>query len=339
MMTLQPVLPWWGLLVVFMPLFGLSVWLLWRSRHQRSRRSAWVRRLILVILLLVVSLRPSVFGASRLAGSSMMDVFFVVDTTTSMIAEDYDGTNVRMSGVKNDVSAIADELVGARFSIFTFDNRTTRILPLTDDTSAVKSAIETISTQNVFYGIGSSIDQPLQEMQQELSRLSKSSPDRARIFFYIGDGEQTTDARPKSFDSLKSLIDGGAVLGYGTEQGGQMEEVVFVENVDSKSYVKDYSQNIYPVPNAVSKLDEDALKGIASQMGVSYFHRQNPDSVSQVTDGIKKVSTVKANRSIDSSNDMYWVFLFPVVAILGYELYGVSLSMYGFRKAMRKINE
>ena len=42
----------------------------------------------------------------------ILDVMFVIDNTISMLAEDYDGENTRLEGVKTDCSYIIDELAG-----------------------------------------------------------------------------------------------------------------------------------------------------------------------------------------------------------------------------------
>ena len=51
--------------------------------------------------------------------SNDLDVLFVVDNTISMIAEDYNGDNTRLSAVKEDIKHIVEELEGAKFSIVT----------------------------------------------------------------------------------------------------------------------------------------------------------------------------------------------------------------------------
>ena len=46
-----------------------------------------------------------------------LDVLFVVDTTISMWAEDYNGKNPRMEGVQADAEYIIDELSGSNFGL------------------------------------------------------------------------------------------------------------------------------------------------------------------------------------------------------------------------------
>ena len=52
-----------------------------------------------------------------------LDVLFVVDTTISMWAEDYDGKDTRMEGVLKDTEYIIDELSGSNFGLIRFDNK------------------------------------------------------------------------------------------------------------------------------------------------------------------------------------------------------------------------
>ena len=95
--------------------------------------------------------------------------------------------------------------------------------------------------------------------------------------FYLGDGEQTTDLPPQSFAALAAYLDGGAVLGYGTSEGGPMPE--FFPPTDlhqfgeeepepdpeaETSYIQDPAGG-----DAISRIDEAALQTIANASSAS----------------------------------------------------------------------
>ena len=92
-------------------------------------------------------------------------------------------------------------------------------------------------------------------MKQQLIEAEKNSPERSRTIIYFGDGEQTVETSPKSFEPLKKYIDGGLVLGYGTAAGGRMKEYSDYSTSKEIKYIKDYSQRGYPIPDAISKID------------------------------------------------------------------------------------
>ena len=56
--------------------------------------------------------------------------------------------------------------------------------------------------------------------------------------FYLGDGEQTAAGEPPPFTIPAGLIHGGAVLGYGTADGGRMKSTRARYDA-SPSYIQD----------------------------------------------------------------------------------------------------
>ena len=67
---------------------------------------------------------------------------------------------------------------------------------------------------------GSSVTIARDQLRTALERGRDTHPERARLVFYFGDGEQTAAQDPRPFDIASQLINGGAVLGYGTAAGG-----------------------------------------------------------------------------------------------------------------------
>lgn len=299
-MTLQPMWPIWLIVVVFGLLFTLVFVALFTTTH----RLRWVRRAVLVLALLAVVLRPT----SPLAGAptveSNVDVFFVVDRTGSMAAEDYNGTNTRLTGVKKDMVSLARGIPGGSFAIISFDSEATRQLPLTKDVDAVASWADTLVQESSSTSQGSSIDRPLDRLTTTLEAAHNRNPHNIRLVYFLSDGEQTTDEEPNSFEAVKQHIDGGAVLGYGTEQGGRMRYTG--AGSTAGSYILDYSQPDTPV--AISVIDEENLNALAKQLGVPYEHRTTPTSTEQLTDGID-IELLKADGRTSSQyfEDWYWI--------------------------------
>src|SRR5699024_11879615 len=75
---------------------------------------------------------------------------------------------------------------------------------------------------------GSSIDRPLDELARSLTSAEERNPGNVRLVFVVTDGENTDGSASdaggdfRSFADLEPLVDGGAVLGYGTAEGGTM---------------------------------------------------------------------------------------------------------------------
>ena len=112
-------------------------------------------------------------------------------------------------------------------------------------------------------------------MVASLERSAKKQ-DRYTVVFFISDGEITNDDKLKSFSGASSYLDGGAVLGYGTSQGGQMK-VQKSMYMDEKGYLEDTESS----SNAVSKINENNLKTIAQDMGIDYIHMEKHSIIEQ----------------------------------------------------------
>lgn len=317
-MILQPILPWWGLVIMFTPFVVFLTWRIIVSWRKKPERYLWLQRFVVIVLIILISLRPSLPGASRSAGNTLLDVYFAIDTTSSMTAEDYNGSQQRIEGVKQDIKDITKELAGARFSVITFTRNTYQQLPLTSDTSMVRASADTLTPQHAYYGIGSSIDQPIDDLKEELERIKKDNPERGRLIFYLGDGEQTVDKKPDSFESIRPLISGGAVLGYGSTEGGKMQ-IPRTSDTSPIYYVIDTESDEFPSPSALSKLDEENLKTIASQLDIQYLHRTKPGDIQQITKDIDIGKIVKGSHDSETYDDLYWIVVIPLVMLLGYE--------------------
>jgi Ca-activated chloride channel family protein len=304
-MTLQPVLPWWLLIPVIVAMLVLPGW---RALERRRGTRAGIRRAVLVLLLFAAALRPGVPGGSGEAAAADLNVFFVVDTTSSMVAEDYGHAAPRLDGVRQDITAIAGELPGARFSLITFDTAAHVRMPLTTDTSALHTITAILEPQVTFYAKGSSITAAREVLAERLAAARESHPQRPRLVFYLGDGEQTSGKEPEPLKLEDGLAAGGAVLGYGTAVGGRMKENTGQESDGDASYIQDSSGSA--TREAVSIIDEGRLRDIAAQLDVPYVHRAAGDPVSAMMQKADPGALERAggDGSLGGRTELYWLF-------------------------------
>lgn len=347
-MTLQPVLPWWLLLPLIAAAVAVLVWQLrgpGTSRHQRGRagRRAAVRHALLALLLVGALLRPGLPGGTAQAAAADLNVFFVVDTTTSMVAEDYGTTEPRMAGVRQDIAAIAEGLPGARFSVITFDTAAHVRMPLTTDTLALDTITSVLEPQVTAYAKGSSITAAREVLSKRLTLARQSHPGRPRLVFYLGDGEQTSAEAPAPMDLEDGLVAGGAVLGYGTAGGGRMRENTGEEYDDGSteagdaSYLRD--SNGDGAGYALSRIDESRLQQIAGQLGVPYVHRSagNPaapmlqDAHPDAPD-TGALTNAGQDGSLAARTELYWI---PAAGAFVLGLWELVLLLRQFRELRR----
>lgn len=319
-MIFRFVWPAWALLLVGVVLFGVVGVALWRARREQDGRTvAWVRRGLMVAMVLAIGATPAVVAQSTEVVTNV-ELYIVVDRTGSMAAEDYNGSEPRLEGVKADVVALTEAFPGARYSIISFDSQASRQLPLTSDGRAVEAWADTLRQEQTWYSAGSAIDRPLEVLRTALESAAETNPQDVRLVYFLSDGENTdgddssVDASPDGYTELAQYVDGGAVLGYGTAAGGRMREWTGVED-PNRPHIQDPAGG-----DAVSHIDEDNLKALARNLGVEYVHRDAPGALTSLADGVDVENiTADGRREVNVYRDVYWPFVWALVALLAWE--------------------
>lgn len=331
-MTFLPVAPWPLLLVLVLGALA-AVW--WnpasRTTPGESRATHW-RLTAAVLLLGTAALRPAVPGDVAETTAANLNVYFVVDTTSSIIAEDYGDGRPRIEGVQRDIAAIASALPGARYSVVTFDQAARVRLPLTTDTTALEAALVTLLPEASEVSRGSSVTEANNRLRTLLEQADARYPDRGRVVFYLGDGEQTAVGDPPPFTVPRTLINGGAVLGYGTVDGGRMKTTR--SRFDSTTtYIKDPTTG----EDARSVISEETLEAIAAQLGLPYLHREAGDPIDPVVGGIDLqqfgTSPEIEAQKVMARRELYWPLLLGVAGIAVWE---VGASLAGLSQTRRR---
>lgn len=329
-MSFSPVIFWWLLLPLGLAGTAACLWLAVRG----NERLPWLRRAALALLLTVTLLRPGVGSTDLSAASAQLDVIFVADTTSSVMAEDYGQGKPRLDGMKADMLAIANKLPGAHLSLISFDQEAVVRLPLTSDQNAFDNATEILGPEITMYSRGSSVTAAAKTLRSRLEAAQKSHPDRARVVFYLGDGEQTASTAAQPFDIPQGLISGGAVLGYGTAAGGRMKQNSGFGAAPGPGYIQDNSEG--GQGDAISKIDEKMLNQIAQQLNVKYLHRQAGDGVDGALAGVSGAAMkVDGSSSAQAQYELYWIFGLGVLGLAGWELFD-TLRQWRQIRPMRK---
>ncbi|MGP6169705.1 vWA domain-containing protein [Microbacterium sp. A204] len=320
-MIFQPVLNIFLLILLFAPVAAVAVWML-----MRGHRVMWTMRLVMLLACFFMLLRPGIPGGAVQTLATETDIVIVLDTTASIVAEDWDGDQPRLSGVRADVQSIVDEYPGARFALITFDASAEQRLPLTTDTTALISSLEILHPEVTSQSRGSSIGIASTMLEETLAAAAESAPDRSRMVFYLGDGEQTVTTEPESFAGSAEFIDGGEVLGYGTSEGGPMKitsgDPSTSSGTDSTgsgtgSDAGEYIE--YQGTPAMSVLDEANLQAIADELGVPLQLRDATSSL-DLPEAPTTTTNYAESGSVGNVIELYWVFALLIVVLLGVEL-------------------
>lgn len=296
------------------------------SAKRATRRHVMdvLRRFLIVVTVIIMGAGPSIHGEAQEV-TSTLEVYFVIDRTGSMAAEDWDGNKPRIDGVRNDVGIMMNILTGSRFSIMSWDSKVHTDLPLTSDASAVVAYMDSFDRELSNSSQGSSLNRPAQDLAKLLKKNKERHPQNVRALFVFSDGETSNQnhwssapsGEASDWDAVKDYIDGGLILGYGTEEGGPMK-VLRLRDSGSQSggepeYIRDLSQPGDPI--AISKIDEAALADVASRVGVDYVHSPDKSAIeSHARSVLDKASTLAESRNL---KDTYRYIIWPFALLLG----------------------
>ncbi len=311
-MIFQPVLHIFLLLLLFAPVAFIIVRMLVRPSRSGTGPLLWSLRLVMLLACFVMLLRPGIPGGATQTLATDTDIVIAVDTTASIVAEDWNGEAPRLEGVRADVQEIVDAYPGARFALITFDASAELRMPLTTDATALMSSLEILQPEVTTRSQGSSIGIASGLLDETLANAAESAPDRARMVFYLGDGEQTVASDPESFEGSAEYVDGGAVLGYGTAEGGPMR-VTSGGFDDGSEYIE------YQGEQALSVIDETNLQTIADDLGVALEVR-SADAEITLPEAPTTTTNYAESGEVGNVTELYWIPALIVVALLGFEL-------------------
>jgi Ca-activated chloride channel family protein len=332
-MIFQPVINPVLLAILLSAVFAFAVFLIFTYvKSSKSLMFAWIRRAVAILLIGLALFRPGIPNQEEAASYlNQYDVYFVVDTTASMVAEDWDSEgDTRLNGVKSDIGRIVDEYSGSRYSLITFDSSATIRTPITKDASAVMSSVNILKPEVTRYSKGSSIGAAADLLNRTLAGNANTYPERGRIVFFFSDGEQTSDKPIESFTSSAEFINGGAVYGYGTTEGGKMkaQDGLIITSQEPK-YIMDTTKT--PATEALSVINPENLTKVASELGIEMSIRNSnePIAIPELED-LELIAS--ETETTDTVYDLTWIVSLAVYALLAMEVAFVLIRLSKIRK-------
>lgn len=308
-MMIKPIIPIWVMAIICI------FWLVLK------RKSIWgyIRQIAIILLVFMINLRVMVPDENVKIKTRNLDLYviFVIDSTISMVAEDYNGNETRLSAVQNDCKKIVDELYGSKFCTISFNNKAKLMSPFTSDANLTRNLIDSIGPIDHYYARGTSLN-ICRELTLEVLKKAKEKGDGKIVVFFVSDGEMNGTDELGSFEEMSQYIDYGAVMGYGTEKGGNMYYI----NYEDKETAITFWNDDFEEEKGVSKIDENTLKQIASDLNVPYKHMEKAEDVDElVKDALKAANSDSDSEDTQGTKDISFVFVIPLTLLLVYELF------------------
>ena len=315
----KPIIPTVIMIIVCLIMIGITV----------INRKNLISRIIIVVLLFIISQRPMIKNGAALTYNLDIDVLFVVDNTMSMNAIDVnDGT--RLQATINDCKYIIDQMPGANYAIITFNNYSQIKVPFTFDAQIAINVLNNLQIVDPSYATGSTLMLPYDDMRLLLTS-SKSKYMHHRVVFFISDGELTNKDKLSlnidKYKELRDLVDDGAILGYGTQDGAKMlvtEGISLKGMVDENNFLLDKSKN--PVEPAISRIDENNLEYLANTLSLDYIHMTKTENIKNKLSNIKKNAVLVERENSTANEDIYYYITGLLLIALLYELYNYRRS-------------
>ena len=295
-------------------------------------RKSVINRILIIVILYIISQRPMLLTKSKdstVFDSSMFDITFVIDRTISMNAIDVNN-DTRLNAAKKDCYKIIKSFKDAYFNILVFDKNPEILYPLTKELDIIDALINDMDVVNPNYINNQvSLNVPYEELKNYLE-TPKRNDEAKKIVFFISDGEinssDTIDLDFSQYRSIAHLIDNGAVLGYGTENGAKMliKQQILQRNsnivyVDKNGYLLDGTQT------AISKYNGNNLKKLADNMKIQYLHVDNQSVIDNLINNLVDEYKPSDNEK-ELEKDLYYYFSYVLLFLLYVELFNYKRS-------------
>ncbi|UZR94258.1 vWA domain-containing protein [Chondrinema litorale] len=255
-------------------------------------------------LMIVALLGPSFGSARKEVKSQGKDIYFLVDLSRSMDADDIQPS--RLERTKFELKNLVEKFSSDRLGLIIFSSEAFLQCPLTFDRSALLLFIETLNT-GLLSNTGTEFS-PAIEMAIDKHKNAEenvSGQQQSKIIVLISDGE---DFGTNASEIAEELKDEGIRLftvGVGTQEGSKIPQGYRFQRSDSGTEV-------------ITKLKPESLQEIAEITGGSYFEIN--DKVNEIPQLIREIENIegelRSTKEIDAAANRYFLFLLAAFVLL-----------------------
>ncbi len=317
--------------LILLPLAPISVWAAWWWRRKRSalpfssvseireippsprQHFRFIPALLKIsglILAIIAMARPQIRNVIREHYAEGVDIMMVLDTSTSMRAEDFKPNRFEAA------RTVGEEFIRGRTSdrvgLVVFAAKAYTQAPLTLDYDFLREMMSEVEVGVIEDGtaIGTAL-------AMAVNRL-KDTPSKSKVIILLTDGQNNRgELSPETAAEVSKTL-GVRIYSIGV---GARGEAPFV--VDSPFTGK--QRRMVPV-----EIDEKMLQSIADMTGGQYFRATNNEALRQIYDEIGELEKTKIEERVYTDYDeRYASFLYPGLGLLMLE---ILLSSTIFRR-------
>lgn len=276
-----------------------------RSLSPSKRKWKLILQCVTLFFFIFSLARPQSGEGKTKAKSEGLEIMIAIDVSNSMLAEDARPSRLELA--KREITRFLDLLGGDKVGLIAFAGSAILLSPLTNDKSALKMFLESLSPESVSTQ-GTDFKRALTEANQALHRggVDESEDSKVtRLVILASDGEETEKG---GLDAAAKIAESGTriyTLGFGTENGGQIP--VRDKSGNMVGYKKDRKGQ-----TVTSRFTGDALKALAEAGKGQYLQVSfGGDAVKHLRDAIDQLQKAQY-ESLEVSNyvEHYQIFLF-----------------------------
>ena len=255
--------------------------------------------------------RPQSLPITRRVKSEGGDIMLVVDISTSMLAEDFDGES-RIEATKGVLRDFLSRHPNSRMGLILFARTAFPVCPLTYDHSALLRLIKRIRV-----GIlrdGTAVGSALLSAARRLSEFKS----KGKAVILLTDGENNWGPDPiGAAETVSSLGVKVYAIGVGSPEGAP---VPISHPIFGRSYARDETGKII-----IAKLDEEMLRRIARITGGAYFRATDPRELSRAYREITSMEKARFERVVTVRRELFAYPLLLALSLLLIDLFLFNL--------------
>ena len=315
----------WGFLII--PILGIiyyfrlkdraKMWAIFQSeknwahsiRLSNSGHFFWQKILILFALffIIIALMRPQYGEHFETVEREGRQVFFIMDTSLSMLAED--GAKTRLDLAKYHIQQLLPKLNDDFMSIIPYASTAYTYLPLTTDLSAVDLFLE-----DMFVGmIGSSGSNITNALKVVKNSIKKNSVTQSATLIIFSDGEFSPRINQSDIDALFQGINiNSVIVGLGSLQGEPIPQRG--ENNEVLNYKKDKNGSI-----VLSKRIDEQLERLAESLnGIVVNGDISPLVAEKIYSYLSKIETqqLEEKQLVTKIDRYHWFLIMALLCLI-----------------------
>ena len=341
-MMFRPVLPLYILIVALVLIVVATVFCIIVRNHRKSSNFI---RLGILFLILAALFRPVLpLNGQVSAAHSNTVLFFIVDSTGSMAVEDVEG-KMRIEKVRSDMKKIINSFDAPKVSVYAQDITTYRMMPVSSDVTAALNLASNISVRNSSASEGTNLNLLLNSAADYINAYHERDKEAEIVVFFMSDGDNNATNKHDNThinDDDFNSISYGAVIGYGTKEGGKVPKVIYsttefgIYEYEIKPDDRDGGYITFKGKPVFSSLNEDYLRNAADSYKFDYGQSGNVDSmIEKAKKNTGKNIIIGDNVENNMVFETYWIFMLAAGVLMLVEFFKDFNSFLSEREAKK----